>query len=371
MSRNRKWLTGSHTGDVNYGGNKPTNVGTPSSATDAATKGYVDSQVQGLKVKEAVRLCTAAALPAYTQSGTGVGATLTMDANGALSIDGIAVANGDRVLINNDGTATGADRGIYTQTTLGDVGTQAVLTRATDMDADSEVASSVVHVIAGSTLVGKRFYVESFGGTLDTDAISWAEGAGGTITAGDGISVSGNTVSADLKAGGGLKFDGGELQVEPGDFAGSGLEDDGGDSMRIAAAAAGNGLTGGGGSPLTVQAADTSVNVAGGGVKAAVLIEERFTSAASSGADDFDTGGALTAAPAAGSIVRVSVVGGPELEVGDGVKTKDCYFTADAGTSAESHGSHTAGAELYYNAAVVGVDLSASDVIVMQFSKAG
>lgn len=69
--------------------------------------------------------------------------------------------------------------------------------------------------------------------------------------------------------------------------------------------------------------------------------------------------------------MRVFVVGGPELEVGDGVKTKDCYFTADSGTSAESHGAHTAGAELYYNAAVVGVDLSASDVIVMQFSKAG
>jgi hypothetical protein len=53
------------------------------------------------------------------------------------------------------------------------------------------------------------------------------------ITAGDGIDLTGNVISADLAASGGLKIVSGEIAVEPADFAGSGLVDDGSDNLAI------------------------------------------------------------------------------------------------------------------------------------------
>ena len=84
--------------------------------------------------------------------------------------------------------------------------------------------------------------------------------AGANFTAGDGLDLTGTEFSLDLKANGGLKIDGGELTVEPTDFAGTGLEDDG-DTLRIAASAAGDGLGGGAGSALSVNVDDTTVEI--------------------------------------------------------------------------------------------------------------
>ncbi len=84
--------------------------------------------------------------------------------------------------------------------------------------------------------------------------------AGANFTAGDGLDLTGTEFSLDLKANGGLKIDGGELTVEPTDFAGTGLEDDG-DTLRIAAAAAGDGLGGGAGSALSVNVDDATVEI--------------------------------------------------------------------------------------------------------------
>lgn len=85
------------------------------------------------------------------------------------------------------------------------------------------------------------------------------------LTAGDGIDLSGQNISVDLKASGGLKIDTTELAVEPADFAGTGLEDDGSDNLRLAAQ--GNGIAGGAGSTLSV---DPATEVAGS--RAAVYV---------------------------------------------------------------------------------------------------
>jgi len=61
----------------------------------------------------------------------------------------------------------------------------------------------------------------------------WILFANGIYTAGNGIDISANVVSADLLANGGLKFSGGQIAVEPNDFAGSGLVDDGSDNLDI------------------------------------------------------------------------------------------------------------------------------------------
>lgn len=87
--------------------------------------------------KQACVSSTNVALPACTyNNGTlGVGATLTANANGALtsaSLDGyLTAAVGDRVYVS--GEAAAANDGIYTITNLGSAGTKWVLTRAVDM----------------------------------------------------------------------------------------------------------------------------------------------------------------------------------------------------------------------------------------------
>lgn len=360
-----KWLTISAA--LAMGSNKITGLAAGSAAGDAVTYDQLLALLQGLKVKDSVRVATAAALPAYTQAGAGAGATLTADANGALTIDGVAVAAGDRVAQQHG--AANADNGIYTVTDAGDAGSPYILTRATDMDADAEVFGAVVKALQGTANAGKTFFVASFGGTIDTNDIVWTEEPAGSVVGGDGIDVSGGTVSADLKASGGLKIDAGELAVEPTDFAGTGLEDDG-DKLRLAAP--GNGLTGGAGSAYSVQAADTSVSVGVGGVKSAVTkIQSETLAGGSSGEAAWDTGIDIGEAPAAGSAVRVVVIGAPPMEVGDGAVAGNFFFSSDGGSTALAQGSITNGASLYYRAAATGVELEAGEKIELHYVKAG
>jgi len=70
-------------------------VPTPTLDGQASTKAYVDSIGTGVRIKEAVRAKTVATLPAYTPAGSGVGKTLTADANGALpNIDDVTMVVG-------------------------------------------------------------------------------------------------------------------------------------------------------------------------------------------------------------------------------------------------------------------------------------
>jgi hypothetical protein len=102
-----------------------------------ATKLDVASLSSGLQIKGSVRVAstqnfaaTRAAGTADASGGTGVGERLTASANGALSIDGIAVTAGDRVLLKNQTDAK--QNGIYTVTNAGGSSVAAILTRATD-----------------------------------------------------------------------------------------------------------------------------------------------------------------------------------------------------------------------------------------------
>ena len=106
----------------------------PTSNTDIVNKQYADAIASGIHFHEAVELATTAALPAntYNNGSSGVGATLTANANGALSVDSTLTVVGNRILVKNQ--VAGAQNGVYVVTQVGSAGTPYILTRSTDMD---------------------------------------------------------------------------------------------------------------------------------------------------------------------------------------------------------------------------------------------
>jgi hypothetical protein len=188
---------------LNLRNNKISNVGAPVSGTDAATKAYVDSAIQGLAVKDTVKVATTAALDATYSSGA---KTLTANANGAVSIDDITLTVGQRVLVKNQGT--GSQNGIYTVTTVGDAGTAYVLTRAADLDETIEAKPGLFFFVEKGTINGDNGYVLTSDATLtlDTSSLVFTQFSGaGSVVAGAGLTKSGNTV--DVGAGDGIQVD--------------------------------------------------------------------------------------------------------------------------------------------------------------------
>ena len=106
----------------------------PTTNTDIVNKQYADAIASGIHFHEAVELATTAALPAntYNNGTSGVGATLTANANGILSVDSTVTVVSNRVLVKNE--VTQANNGVYTVTQVGTAGTPYILTRATDFD---------------------------------------------------------------------------------------------------------------------------------------------------------------------------------------------------------------------------------------------
>ena len=191
-------IAGSQT--VDAGGNKILNVGTPVQTTDAANKGYVDSVKQALDIKDSVRVASESNISATYNNGTsGVGATLTADSNGAVSIDSTALALNNRVLVKAQ--TDGTENGIYKVTTVGDVSNPFVLTRTTDADSSSEVTGGMFTFVEEGSDADAGFVLSNITGsaTIGTDTITMTQFSGaGSVTAGAGLSKSGNTLSVNV-----------------------------------------------------------------------------------------------------------------------------------------------------------------------------
>jgi len=195
-------LEATGTGTISANSTRITNLAEPTQATDATTKQYVDGVAQGLDIKGSVKAATTAALASFTyDNGTdGVGATITADANGALEIDGVTIADDDIVLIKNEAGANAPYNGIYVATEAGDASTAFVLTRATNFDVGTEMPGGFVFVEQGTTNEDAGFVCTTDSPvTVGTTDITFEQFSGaGSIVAGEGLAKSGNEISANV-----------------------------------------------------------------------------------------------------------------------------------------------------------------------------
>jgi hypothetical protein len=169
----------------------------PSTGNDIVNKTYADSIATGINFHQACRLATIAALPSctYNNGTSGVGATLTATANGALSVDTTAVVATNRILVKNQ--ANQAHNGVYVVTQAGDGSNPFILTRATDFDTagtgvDQIDAGDFFLITAGSTLANTSWVQQTqLPITVGTTGIVFSQfGTPITYSAGTGLSES-------------------------------------------------------------------------------------------------------------------------------------------------------------------------------------
>jgi len=311
-----------------------------SPATSAATKGYVDGVKQGLDVKASVRLATAAALENWAVDTTSK--TLTAPSIGPTTIDGVSIAQHDRILVRSQADAV--ENGIYVVTTLGDGSAYTLLTRASDFNT-SALASpgSFTFVEEGNTLADTGWVMTSNAPiTLDTSDIVFTQfSSAGVVTAGNGLTKNGNELS--VNAGDGLDFTDGALKVN----VGNGLE--------IIA------------DNVQIKVRNGSVGISDQGLQAAVSHVQTATGPTPAISTNFQsTNITISATPAGDSFVQV-LVNGVMIELGND-KTKDAYFSNDDGVSARAISNITSGDTLYWNA-LIAFELDSSDRIDIIYAK--
>jgi len=165
---------GTLTGALAMSTNKITGLGTPTADGDAATKSYVDNVAQGIDAKASCLVAT----------------TANISLSNTQTIDGVSVTAGQRVLVKNQSDAT--QNGIY-------VCSASTWTRSTDADTWNELVAAFTFIEQGTTNGNNGFICTvSAGGTLGVTAVTWAQFSGaGQITAGTGMSKTGNTLNVN------------------------------------------------------------------------------------------------------------------------------------------------------------------------------
>lgn len=161
---------------VSLNSQKITNLATPTVDSDAATKGYVDSSVNGTDWKQSVRVGTTANLGALS---------------GLLTVDGVTLVANDRILVKDQSTASA--NGIY-------VAAAGAWSRSTDADANAEVTAGLsVMITEGTTLADTQWrLITNDPIVVGTTALSFTQiGAGTSYSQGTGISIAGSVISVD------------------------------------------------------------------------------------------------------------------------------------------------------------------------------
>lgn len=168
------------TTSLSLNGQKITNLGTPTDATDAATKAYVDAVSEGLHVHEAAKV--------YVGSNIDI----STDLEAGDTVDGVTLTAGMRILVN--GQTNQAENGIYVVQSSGGP------LRALDFDTPTEVASGDFIFVSSGNTYGNTGWVQTLSpATIGTSPISFTQFSGaGTYTAGAGLTLTGTVFSVDV-----------------------------------------------------------------------------------------------------------------------------------------------------------------------------
>jgi hypothetical protein len=167
---------GAGTVDVNT--SRIVNVTDPTGDQDAATKAYVDAVKQALDIKDSVRAATTANI------------TIATALNNGDTLDGVTLADGDRVLVKDQ--STGSENGIYV------VGSTPA--RSTDANTSAKVTAGLFVFVEEGTSNADNGYVLTTNDTitLDSTSLTFTQFSGaGSISAGDALSKSGNTLNVN------------------------------------------------------------------------------------------------------------------------------------------------------------------------------
>ncbi len=165
---------GTMSGAIAMGTNKITGLGTPTADADAVTKSYVDAIAQGIDAKASVVAAS----------------TTNLTLSGAQTIDGVSVIAGNRVLVKDQTTAS--DNGIY-------LCASGSWTRTTDADTYAELVAAYTFVEGGTVNANNGFICTiPTSGTLGSTSITFAQFSGaGQVVAGTGMSKTGNTLNVN------------------------------------------------------------------------------------------------------------------------------------------------------------------------------
>jgi hypothetical protein len=175
---------GAPNASVSLNSQKITGLATPTDATDAANKGYVDNAVVGIDWKASVRAATT------------TNVTIASDLENGDTLDGVTLATGDRILVKNQ--STGSQNGIYVVKASG------APDRSTDADTGAELTSNFAVFVEEGTANADQGYVLTNDGaiTVGTTALTFTQFTGlGQVTAGDGLTKTGNTLNVGAGTG--------------------------------------------------------------------------------------------------------------------------------------------------------------------------
>lgn len=302
------------TANQSMGNNRLTNLADGTGAQDAVNLRQLQDAITGLDVKGSCRAATTTALTGATYNATGgASGRGQFTTVGDTTIDGVALVDGDRVLVKNQASA--AQNGIWVATDVAG----GTWDRAGDFDEDFEgTANAFTFISEGTTLADTGWIMTSddpvtVGGGSGS-AINWVQfSSAGIILAGDGLQKIGNTISV----------------LPDGD----------------------------------------SVSASGTGLKSSVPVLDNKDMTALVTTIDGDDATATTVAktPGGNSYVQV-LINGQMVSVGDGVLTKDSYFSGDGGTTARAIAAIVAGDTLHWNGSIAGYQLAATDRIDLNYA---
>jgi hypothetical protein len=335
-------------------------VSAPNTSAAVLSRAY-----NGLPVSN---ITSATGLTQSVRINSGVGATLTGNASGALTVDSVAVSANNRILVYQQ--AVESQNGVYTVTQTGNVSTPFILTRATDSDEykpdtnDGMDQGSYYYVQSGATGAGESYVLTQPVGPfiIGYDSIEFTQFSASQVYSANtsaGLSLVGTVFSAkvdDVTT----AFDGnGNISVKVsanlttpniGNATGNSLTLGGNGLMQSTTVSATGNVIGGnvstaglitatgnitGGNVNTAGLITASGNVTGGNIRTAGLITATGNI---TGANLILTSG-IVDGPASGRIT----INGSDIDTDFAVDgdTSANVFYVDAGTGTASFGSST------------------------------